>query len=120
MLTEELNRAFTEVGRGTLMGELLRRYWMPIAAVAELDDTPVKPVRLLGGGIEIHRLEGQNLAAAEREERPGETGGAFARRLEGRLVVVMAPRLYLKLVGVGSAAEDGRPRPPLGAPAASR
>jgi 5,5'-dehydrodivanillate O-demethylase len=40
MLTEESNRAFTQVGPGTLMGELLRRYWMPIAAVAELDDTP--------------------------------------------------------------------------------
>src|SRR5206468_2922958 len=32
------------------MGELLRRYWMPIAAVAELDDHPTKPVRLLGEG----------------------------------------------------------------------
>jgi len=40
---------------------------------------------------------------------------AFARRLDGRLVIVMAPRLYLKLVGIGSAAEDGRPRLPLGA-----
>jgi (1->4)-alpha-D-glucan 1-alpha-D-glucosylmutase len=38
---------------------------------------------------------------------------AFARRLEGRLAVVMAPRLYLKLMAAGSAA--GGPRPPLGA-----
>jgi (1->4)-alpha-D-glucan 1-alpha-D-glucosylmutase len=40
---------------------------------------------------------------------------AFARRLEGRLAVVLAPRLYLKLMGAGSAADDGRPPLPLGA-----
>ena len=55
MLTEESNRAFTQVGPGTLMGELLRRYWMPIAAVAELDDTPVKPVRLLGEDLVLYK-----------------------------------------------------------------
>jgi (1->4)-alpha-D-glucan 1-alpha-D-glucosylmutase len=38
---------------------------------------------------------------------------AFARRLEGRLAVVVAPRLYLKLMGGGSA--SGAPRLPLGA-----
>src|SRR5713101_4365913 len=48
VLSEEQNRALTEVGAGTRMGELLRRYWMPIAGVAELGDTPIKPVRLLG------------------------------------------------------------------------
>ena len=40
---------------------------------------------------------------------------AFARRLEGRLAVVLAPRLYLKLVRAGTAADDGRQRLPLGA-----
>ena len=39
---------------------------------------------------------------------------AFARRLEGRLAVVLAPRLYLKLMGGGSAADDGQQRLPLG------
>ena len=34
------------VGRGTLMGNLLRDYWMPIAAVSEFDDNPIAPVRL--------------------------------------------------------------------------
>ena len=38
MLSEERNRRLTEVGPGTPMGALLRRYWQPIAAVAELDD----------------------------------------------------------------------------------
>ena len=36
MLSDEQNRTLTQVGAGTPMGELLRRYWMPIAAVAEL------------------------------------------------------------------------------------
>ena len=39
MLPEEENKLLMETGPGTLMGELLRRYWMPIAAVAELDDS---------------------------------------------------------------------------------
>jgi malto-oligosyltrehalose synthase len=40
---------------------------------------------------------------------------AFARRLEGRLAVVMAPRLYLKLMGHEGAGGDSPPRAPLGA-----
>src|SRR5882724_12191994 len=55
MLSAEQNRALTEVGAGTPMGELLRRYWMPIAAVAELDDRPTKPVRLLGEDLVLYR-----------------------------------------------------------------
>lgn len=42
------NERLTRVGPGTPMGTLLRRYWHPFAAVAELDDLGVKPVRLLG------------------------------------------------------------------------
>src|SRR5438477_4209163 len=37
------------------MGELLRRYWMPIAAVAELDDRPTKPVRLMGEDLVLYK-----------------------------------------------------------------
>jgi malto-oligosyltrehalose synthase len=39
---------------------------------------------------------------------------AFARRTEGRLAVVLAPRLYLKLLGLGPTAAAGW-RPPVGA-----
>jgi (1->4)-alpha-D-glucan 1-alpha-D-glucosylmutase len=39
---------------------------------------------------------------------------AFARRLEGRLALVLAPRLYLKLMGMGSATEDRPQGAPLG------
>lgn len=36
------------VGPGTPMGELLRRYWMPIGPQAEIDEMGKRPVRLLG------------------------------------------------------------------------
>ncbi|HYE92025.1 MAG TPA: Rieske 2Fe-2S domain-containing protein, partial [Terriglobales bacterium] len=55
MLSAEQNRALTEVGPGTPMGALLRRYWMPIAAVAELEETPTKAVRLLGEDLVLYR-----------------------------------------------------------------
>ena len=37
------------------MGELLRRYWMPIAAVSEFDRVPVKAVRLFGEDLVLYR-----------------------------------------------------------------
>ena len=40
---------------------------------------------------------------------------AFARRLQGRLAVVLAPRLHLRLMGRAGAADDGRQPVPLGA-----
>jgi 5,5'-dehydrodivanillate O-demethylase len=55
MLSDEQNRTLMQVGAGTPMGELLRRYWMPIAAVAELDDKATKPVRLLGEDLVLYR-----------------------------------------------------------------
>jgi 5,5'-dehydrodivanillate O-demethylase len=55
VLSEEQNRALTEVGRGTPVGELLRRYWMPIAAVAELEERSTKPVRLMGEDLVLYR-----------------------------------------------------------------
>ncbi len=48
MLSKEQNEALTRVGPGTPMGELLRRYWYPVAFVRELDEWPIKKVRLLG------------------------------------------------------------------------
>src|SRR6266496_4975469 len=48
MLSKEQNKRFTEVGPGTQMGELLRRYWMPFAAASQLKEHPTKAVTLLG------------------------------------------------------------------------
>jgi 5,5'-dehydrodivanillate O-demethylase len=55
VLDEATNRTLTQVGAGTPMGALLRRYWHPIAAVAELEDQPVKAVRLLGEELALYR-----------------------------------------------------------------
>ena len=56
MLTAEENELLTRVGPGTPMGELMRRYWQPIAATSELDDErPVKPVRVLGEDLALYR-----------------------------------------------------------------
>jgi len=48
MLTVEQNEELTRVGPGTRMGELLRRYWYPIAFEQDFDTKPSKSVRLLG------------------------------------------------------------------------
>jgi len=37
------------------MGELMRRYWHPIAAAAELDERPTKAVRLLGEDLVLYK-----------------------------------------------------------------
>jgi 5,5'-dehydrodivanillate O-demethylase oxygenase subunit len=60
MLSDEQNRMLTQVGAGTPMGELLRRYWMPIAAVGELDDKSMKPMRLLGENLVLYRDQAGN------------------------------------------------------------
>jgi len=66
MLDEATNRTLTQVGAGTPMGELLRRYWHPVAAVAELEDHPVKPVRLLGEDLALYRDRGGNYGLLDR------------------------------------------------------
>jgi 5,5'-dehydrodivanillate O-demethylase oxygenase subunit len=55
MLSSEENERLTRVGPGSPMGELLRRYWMPIAAVTEFDDKATKPVRLLGEDLVLYK-----------------------------------------------------------------
>jgi 5,5'-dehydrodivanillate O-demethylase oxygenase subunit len=55
MLSAEQNRLLTEVGPGTPMGNYLRRYWQPIAAVSELDKTPTKPLRLMGEDLVLYK-----------------------------------------------------------------
>ncbi|HVB86818.1 MAG TPA: aromatic ring-hydroxylating dioxygenase subunit alpha, partial [Candidatus Dormibacteraeota bacterium] len=45
MLDAAKNRLLTEVGAGTPMGELLRRYWLPIAGASEFESESIKPIR---------------------------------------------------------------------------
>jgi 5,5'-dehydrodivanillate O-demethylase len=55
MLKKDQNRTLMEVGRGTLMGQLLRRYWMPIGAVGEFDRLDTKAIRLLGEDLVLYK-----------------------------------------------------------------
>jgi 5,5'-dehydrodivanillate O-demethylase len=55
MESEAENRRLTQVGGGTPMGELLRRYWWPIAVNSELVQTPTKAVTLLGESLVLFR-----------------------------------------------------------------
>ena len=55
MLKAEDNEILTRVGPGTLMGELLRRYWTPACLTAEIPEPGGAPARV--------RLFGENLVA---------------------------------------------------------
>jgi 5,5'-dehydrodivanillate O-demethylase len=50
-----MNDRLTRVGPGTPMGELMRRYWWPIAATAELLENPVKAVTILGENLTLYK-----------------------------------------------------------------
>ncbi len=56
MLTKEENQLLTRVGPGTPAGELLRRYWHPIAIARDLsEEKPTKFVRILGEDLVLFR-----------------------------------------------------------------
>jgi 5,5'-dehydrodivanillate O-demethylase len=55
VLSAEKNELLTRVGPGTPMGDLLRRYWFPVAASVELEAWPTKKVRLLGEDLVLFR-----------------------------------------------------------------
>ena len=57
MLKAEDNEVLTRVGPGTLMGNLLRRYWTPACLVAEIPEPGCPParVRLLGENVVAFR-----------------------------------------------------------------
>jgi 5,5'-dehydrodivanillate O-demethylase oxygenase subunit len=55
LLDQSRNELLTRVGPGTPMGDLLRRYWMPIAAVSQFDTKSVQPVRLLGEDLTLYK-----------------------------------------------------------------
>jgi 5,5'-dehydrodivanillate O-demethylase len=56
MLTQQENSFLTRIGPGTPAGQLLRRYWHPIAAAVELtEEKPKKRVRVLGEDLLLYR-----------------------------------------------------------------
>ena len=55
-LTQEENGFLTRIGPETPAGQLLRRYWHPIAAAVELtEEKPKKRVRVLGEDLLLYR-----------------------------------------------------------------
>lgn len=67
MLTQETNDRLTRVGAGTPAGTLLRRYWFPVATLAEIDRELVMPVELLGEKLTLFRgADGKLGLVAER------------------------------------------------------
>jgi 5,5'-dehydrodivanillate O-demethylase oxygenase subunit len=56
MLTLDENELLTRVSRGTPAGELLRRYWHPVAAAGELTEKePIRAVKVLGEELVVYR-----------------------------------------------------------------
>jgi 5,5'-dehydrodivanillate O-demethylase oxygenase subunit len=55
MLTSEQNERLTRVGPGTPAGNLLRRYWQPIAAAAEMSERWTRRVRLFGEDLVLFK-----------------------------------------------------------------
>jgi 5,5'-dehydrodivanillate O-demethylase len=55
MLTAEENELITRVGPGTPMGNLLRRYWHPVAASEQMTGRWTKRVRILGEDLVLFR-----------------------------------------------------------------
>jgi len=54
LLSKEKNELLCQTGPGTPMGELLRRYWQPIAGVAGFDSSAARPVRVLGEDLVLY------------------------------------------------------------------
>jgi len=67
METAESNQLLTQIGPGTPMGSLLRRYWQPIAAAVELEKRWTKKVRLLGENLVLFRDRGGKLGLIEEQ-----------------------------------------------------
>lgn len=56
-----MNERLTKVGPGTPCGELMRRYWIPIAPYAQLLENPVRKVRFLGEDLILYRDKSNRL-----------------------------------------------------------
>ena len=55
MITAQMNERLTRVGPGTPCGELMRRYWIPVAPFAQLLENPVRKVRILGEDLVLYK-----------------------------------------------------------------
>lgn len=81
------NQLLTQIGPGTPCGELMRRYWQPVALLDEFDarfdprmaQRPLKAVRLLGQDLVLFRDSGQRWGLLDRNCPHRGADLAFAR-----------------------------------------
>lgn len=63
MISEAENEFLTRVGPGTPMGDLLRRYWQPVAVTADLSpDKRTKRIRVMGEDLVLYLTEENSYA----------------------------------------------------------
>ncbi len=60
MLTQAENEKLTRVGPGTPAGELLRRYWQPVCYASDLNDRPIRRVKMLDEELVVYRDQNRN------------------------------------------------------------
>ena len=98
MLSQQENELITRSGPGTPMGEVLRRYWMPILLereVAEPDGEPVK-VQILGERLVAFRDTNGRLGLLD-EFCPHRRVSLWLGRNEEK-AEIGAPRSFIRLV----------------------
>ena len=86
MMTREQNELLTRIGPGAPAGQLLRRYWQPIALAEELaGPRPVKAVRVLGQDLVLFRGPDGRLGLLDRDCPHRGADLAFGRLEDGGL-----------------------------------
>jgi phenylpropionate dioxygenase-like ring-hydroxylating dioxygenase large terminal subunit len=86
MTNANQNMRMTRTGPDEAAGNLLRRYWQPVALIEELDDVrPVKPVKLLGQDFVLFRDERGRYGLLDRDCPHRGADLAFGRLEDGGL-----------------------------------
>ena len=86
-LTPEENDLLCRVGRGTPMGEMMRRYWVPACLSEELPEPDCDPIRLRVLGEDLIAFRDTEGRAGVMQERCPHRGASlfFGRNEEGGL-----------------------------------
>src|SRR5438132_1119486 len=66
MISEAQNDRLTRVEGDAPMGQLLRRYWQPVGASAEIRERPTKAIRLFGEELVLYRDKSGKLGCVDR------------------------------------------------------
>lgn len=84
MLSQEDNEILCRVGPGTPMGDLMRQYWVPMAASTELPKDTATPIRirLLGENLVAYRLKGGEVGLIQ-DACPHRAASLYLGRNEG-------------------------------------